>query len=194
MEPLNVNPPPTIDPSYVAGFDWARQAQFRIEKSFLNKEYWLALSVENAQTTFTQTSIPSTVGTLNFANAGIGVDATGGSFSNNLAPDVIVKAVADYPIAHLEAFGLGSVLNDRVSQVGTGQSNTTFGGGGGGAALIRLIPNVLELNINRHGWQRHWALRHIPVAGSHRRQPRPAGAATGMERARRHRRPPHADD
>jgi hypothetical protein len=148
MEPLNVNPPPTIDPSYVAGFDWARQAQLRIEKSFLDKEYWLALSVENPQSTFTQTSIPSAVGTLNYANAGIGVDATGGSFSNNLAPDVIVKAVADYPIAHLEAFGLGSVFNDRISRLGTGQSNTTFGGGGGGAALIRVIPNVLELNIN----------------------------------------------
>ncbi len=148
MEPLNVNPPPTIDPSYVAGFDWARQAQFRVEKSFLNKEYWLALSVENPQSIFTQTSIPSAVGTLNYANAGIGVDATGGSFSNNFAPDVLVKAVADYPIAHLEAFGLGSVFNDRVSHLGTGQSNTTFGGGGGAAALVRLIPNVLELNVN----------------------------------------------
>ena len=148
MEPLNVNPPPTIDPSYVAGFDWARQAQVRVEKSFLNKTYWLALSVENPQSTFTQTSIPSKLGTLNIANPGIGVDATGGSFSNNFAPDVIIKAVADYPVAHLEAFGLGSVFNDRVSQLGTGQSNTTFGGGGGGAALIRLIPNVLEVNMN----------------------------------------------
>jgi hypothetical protein len=148
MEPLNVNPPPTIDPSYVAGFDWARQAQVRVEKSFLNKKYWLALSVENPQSTFTQTSIPSKLGTLNTANPGIGVDATGGSFSNNFAPDVIIKAVADYPVAHLEAFGLGRVFNDRVSQLGTGQSNTTFGGGGGGAALIRLIPNVLEVNMN----------------------------------------------
>jgi hypothetical protein len=148
MEPLNVNPPPTIDPSYVAGFDWARQAQVRVEKSFLNKTYWLALSVENPQSTFTQTSIPSKLGTLNTANPGIGVDATGGSFSNNFAPDVIVKAVADYPVAHLEAFGLGRVFNDRVSQLGTGQSNTKFGGGGGGAALIRLIPNVLEVNMN----------------------------------------------
>ena len=148
MEPLNVNPPPTIDPSYVAGFDWARQAQVRIEKSFLNKEYWLALSLENAQSTFTQTSIPSKLGTLNTSNAGIGVDATGGSFSNNFAPDLLVKAVADYPIAHLEAFGLGRVFNDRLSQLGTGQSKTVFGGGGGGAALVRLIPNVLELNVN----------------------------------------------
>ncbi len=148
MSPLNVNPPQTIDPSYVAGFDWARQAQFRIEKSFADKQYWLALSVENPQTTYSNTSIPSSLGSLNVSNAGIGVDATGGSFTNNFAPDLIVKAVADTKFAHLEAFGLGRVFNDRLSQLGTGQSQTVIGGGGGGAAIIRIIPNLLEFDVS----------------------------------------------
>jgi hypothetical protein len=148
MSPLNANTPQTIDPSYVSGFDWARQAQFRVEESFLDKAFWLGLSVENPQTTYSQTSIPSKLGTLNVSNAGIGVDATTLSYTTNFAPDVIIKGVADTKIAHLEAFGLGRVFNDRVSQLGTGQSKTVIGGGGGGAALVRIIPNFLELDIS----------------------------------------------
>ncbi len=148
MEPVNFNPPPTIDPTYVAGTFWARQPQIRLEKSFLDKQYWLAVSVENPQTVYSETSIPSTLGTLNVSNAGIGVDANGLSYSNNFAPDVVVKGVSDSKYAHLEAFGLGRLFNDRLSQLGTGESKTVFGGGAGGAALIRIIPNYLEFDAD----------------------------------------------
>ena len=188
MSPLNVTPPQTIDPQYVPGFFWARQPGFRLEKSFKDGQYWLALAAENPQTVYTSTSIPSALGTLNVTNPGTANLANGsnagttvvtgetavtttttkngkttsktvltpttanvaslGSFSNDIAPDMIVKASADYKLAHLEAFGLGRVFHDRLSQLGTGQSNTMFGGGGGASALIHLIPDVLDIQFD----------------------------------------------
>ena len=51
ITPRNEVPPATIDAQYVVGFNWARQPQIRIVKNW-NKEFWLAASVENPQTTF----------------------------------------------------------------------------------------------------------------------------------------------
>jgi hypothetical protein len=191
INPLRVNNPPTIDGGYVPGFDWTRQPQFRFGKSFDNDTYWLALSIENPQTTYSNTSVPSTLGTLNVSNPGIGglgtgsnsgtsvctavtttttTTTTGGtkpvskstststcttanvasqaSYSNNIAPDLIIKATADYPWAHLEAYGLGRLFNDRLSQTGTGQSNTVFGGGAGAAALFHVVPKMVDFQIS----------------------------------------------
>ena len=176
MDPLNVNPPQTIDPNYLPGFTYARQAQLRFMKSFNDGQYRIAASFENPATIYGNTSIPSTLGTLNVSNPGVGIDATGsnattsvvntvttaggkttttttnvltpGNISDDIAPDVIVKATADYDRAHLEAFGMGRVIHDRLSQLGTGQSNTLFGGGGGAAALIRIIPKLLDFQIS----------------------------------------------
>lgn len=176
MDPLNVNPPQTVDPNYLPGFTYARQAQLRFMKSFADGQYRVAVSFENPATIYGNTSIPSTLGTLNTSNPGVGIDATGsnaatsvvstvtttggkttttttnvltpGNISNDIAPDVIVKATADYDRAHLEAFGVERVFHDRLSQLGTGQSNTLFGGGGGAAALIRVIPKLLDFQIS----------------------------------------------
>jgi hypothetical protein len=63
ITPRNEITPPQIDAQYVPGFVWARQAQFRITKDFLNKSLWLAVSVENPQTTFTGT-VPANVTSL----------------------------------------------------------------------------------------------------------------------------------
>jgi hypothetical protein len=60
ITPRNEVTPPQIDAQYVPGFVWARQAQVRITKDFLDHRLWVALSAENAQTTFTGTA-PSTV-------------------------------------------------------------------------------------------------------------------------------------
>jgi len=184
INPLRVNNPPTIDGGYVPGFTWTRQPQFRIGKSFNNDQYWLALSVENPQTTYSNASIPSTLGTLNVSNAGIGGLATASnscttvvtgvtstsatskgkttitdttttacaasqaSYTNNVAPDLIVKATADYDLGHFEAYGLGRLFNDRVSQTGTGESKTVFGGGAGADALIHVVPKMLDFQVS----------------------------------------------
>ncbi len=164
MDPLNVNPPQTIDPNYVPGFTYARQAQLRLTKSFLHNQYHVALSVENPETIYGGTTPVIPGSTINITNPGVGVNGnttvssvpanptstTTGSpvYSNNFAPDVIVKATADYNFAHLEAFAIGRVFNDRVSQLGTGENNTEIGGGGGAAALIRVIPKLLDFQVS----------------------------------------------
>jgi hypothetical protein len=200
LDPRKVNSPPTIDGAYVPGFNWVRQPQLRLAKSFDSGHYWLGVSVESPQTAYANTTIPAALGTLNISNPGIGSQATGSNtasavctavatttttttttttataggkttdkstskststsscttanvasqstFTNNIAPDIVVKATADYPRAHLEAYGIGRLFNDRLSQTGTGQSNTVFGGGAGAAAMIHIIPRKLDVQVS----------------------------------------------
>ena len=51
ITPRNELVPATIDAQYVVGFNWARQPQLRVVKNW-NKEFWVAVSIENPQTTF----------------------------------------------------------------------------------------------------------------------------------------------
>jgi hypothetical protein len=51
IDPRAVEIPPTIDWQYLSGFAWARQPQFRITQD-IDREIWMALSLENPQTTF----------------------------------------------------------------------------------------------------------------------------------------------
>ena len=178
--PTQINLPGGIDAAYVPGFNYTRQPQIRIAKSFANGQFWLAASAENPQTAYSNTSVPSSFGTINVSNPGTGTLGNGsntpvaactavattivagvptstctttnvtgtGNFTDDIAPDLIVKATADFDRAHLEAYGLGRVFHDRLSQLGTGQSNTTFAGGGGAAALVHIIPKLLDAQIS----------------------------------------------
>ncbi len=60
---------------------------------------------------------------------------------------MVAKATADYNLAHLEVYGIGRVFHDRISHLGTGDSNTTFGGGGA-SALVHIIPKLLDVTAN----------------------------------------------
>ncbi len=179
IDPANVVIPLTVDAQYVPGFNWARQPGLRLAKSFADGQYWLEAGIESSATTYSQTSIPSALGTLNVSNPGVGVDGNGsnsttsvnnvtttttggkttttttattvltpGLITDDIAPDVIIKGTADYNLGHLEAFGLGRVFHDRVSQLGTGESNTQFGGGGGGSAVIHVVQKMLDFQVS----------------------------------------------
>ena len=176
VDPLNVVLPTVVDANYVVGFNYTRQAGLRIAKSFGGGQYWLAASIENSSTLYSQTAIPAGEGTLNVSNAGVGLDGTGsnattsvvsavtttggktttttttvltpGNITDDIAPDVLVKATADYNIAHFEAFGLGRVFHTRLSDDGTGQSRTQFGGGGGADAYFHIIPKKLDFSVS----------------------------------------------
>jgi uncharacterized coiled-coil protein SlyX len=148
VDPTAIDLPLQIDPQYVVGLNWARQAQFRVAKNLGSDQFWAALSIENPATIVSGTA-PTIAGTtINQSNAGIGVDATGGTFTNNFAPDVILKTTADFPIAHLEAYGLGRAFNDRVSTLGTGRNDVVLGGGFGGGAMVHIIPKMLDLHLS----------------------------------------------
>ncbi len=157
-------PPPQIDGAYLAGFVWTRQPQIRLTKDF-DKTLWLAVSLENPQTTFS----------LNGANGGVATGVTvtdnqaptngfysGTNYSLNHIPDVVAKIAYDPSFGdrhlHLEAFGLLRDFADRVTiapatgtqaallgySAGT-HSNDTYGGGFGAGINFNPIPGLLDV-------------------------------------------------
>ena len=142
--PRQEDVPYTIEAQYVVGFDWARQAQVRLVKSLLDKKLWLGLSFEEPQATFytgPNGLIPSSVGTANVSNLGGSLLDPTAQYSNDIAPDTIVKAAADPGWGHYEIYGLLRFINSRVSRVGDGNNHTTPAGGGGAAVRLPLLPH-----------------------------------------------------
>lgn len=133
--------PNTIDPQYMVGFSWTRQAAIRLQQRF--GEYrtgalTLAASVEQAQiTNFTANGTnPSQYffagvgqnGGLYNAAAGAGAGNTASTsaistYANNVAPDFVVKFAYDNPKFHAELGGLARFLRDYYYPV-TGYTGT----------------------------------------------------------------------
>ena len=176
ITPRNEAPPPVIDAQYIPGFAWTRQPQLRIVKDFADKQGWLALSLENPQTTFTGTAgnaLPVGVGVLDLVtgNATInGAPAGSAAFSGfnsvnttslNRTPDVILKAAWEPYIGvarplHIEVFGLYRDFYDQVTVTaantqglapGVRQANVS-GGGWGAGVTYAAIPKVLDLQAS----------------------------------------------
>lgn len=158
--------PLTIDAQYSVGFSWARQYGFRVSKNFDNK-FWLAMSVENPETTFTGHGFGT-----NFL---IGAPGNGGGLFNstanytyNTVPDFVFKAVAQNDVGHFELFGVVSTFRDRVFPCGSGISTTNpcsidgstsnsavgafmdkrVGGGVGANARVHLLDKHMDLGIH----------------------------------------------
>jgi Tfp pilus assembly protein PilN len=138
------NTPLTVDAQYVPGFTWTRQPQFRVAKSFADGMFWLAASLENPQTSYYGTP-PATLGTVNTVNPGGSGFSSGTNYSDEVAPDGIVKIAADPGWGHYEAYGLARFEHDRVSVLGDGTSHTVTAGGGGAAVLLPIIPHLLDV-------------------------------------------------
>jgi hypothetical protein len=143
ITPRNEVTPLTIEAQYVPGFSWARQPQFRITKDF-DKQLWLAVSVENPQTTVGGT----TPGTLNTAAqpaaANGGGSLSGVSVSQNDVPDVVFKAAYEPGWGHFEVYDL---LRTFKSNIGSFSKETTVNSVGGGV-ILPLIPNHLTLQAS----------------------------------------------
>jgi hypothetical protein len=165
ITPRNEVIPPTIEAQYVPGFVWARQPQIRLTKDFDDKQLWLAVSLENPQTTFASaaTGTATTFGgvTVNDNGAGIGEFDSANSPSFNHAPDVIGKVAFEPMIGgaqplHAELFGLVSEYYDRVNIAAGSQAVTagltagnmtdnTWGGGVGGGVTFNVVPKLLDV-------------------------------------------------
>jgi hypothetical protein len=137
--------PNSIDAQYTVGFTWARQPALRIQQAFMTegKGLTLAAAVEEAQIT----NYNATNGPTNFFFNGPGqngglYNAFNGTPTNNVAPDVVVKATYDLAHAHFEVGGVARFLRDRyypaVASPATGipaspgaapVNNTKFAGG-----------------------------------------------------------------
>jgi hypothetical protein len=163
--------PPTIDAQYIPGFAWTRQPQIRITKDF-DKTFWLALSAENPQTTFTgsvpkgvvltnnatgansSTTVPATTPpggatSLTVANpSGFSGFNTVNTLSLNHIPDVVLKAAYEPTLGdrtlHAEVFGLYRSFYERLEYM-----NTDHSGGGAGVGLaVPIIPQILDFQVS----------------------------------------------
>jgi hypothetical protein len=113
------NLPMNVDAQYNVGFSWSRQAALRFQKKFDNG-LTLAGSMEEAQNIFSATNANQN---FFFGSAGVGggLFNAGANYSNNVAPDVILKATYDNKHGHYEAGGLVRWFRDRYYPVsGTG--------------------------------------------------------------------------
>lgn len=162
--------PPQIDAQYIPGFAWARQPGFRVVKDF-NKEWWIGVSVEQAQTTFGG----SASGVTSLTNVGAsGVSYVtaqaptngffnGTNYSLNPAPDVVGKLAWEKKLGdqkvHIEGFGVYRNFTDRVAYTTAATTsigatpghytNTATGGGGGGSiAVYDVVPKHLDLQAS----------------------------------------------
>lgn len=168
ISPRNEVIPPTIEAQYVPGFVWARQPQVRLVKDFDDKQAWVAVSLENPQTTFgaAATGSATTFGgvTVNDNAAGISLLNNVNNFSFNHVPDVIEKVAFEPMIGgaqplHVELFGLERQFYDRVNiaagsqavTAGLGAGNVTdntWGFGVGGGATLTVVPKLLDLQAS----------------------------------------------
>jgi hypothetical protein len=147
------NLPMTVDPQYHVGFSWARQPGLRLQQSFGG--FTAAVSIEQAQILESASN-----NNLNFFIGGAG---TGGglfnslaNYSNNVAPDLILKGTYDAKYGHFEVGALGRWFRDRyypnqtlaTPSAAGGQNNTKMGGGG--FVNIR-VPVTHFLDVGIHG-------------------------------------------
>jgi hypothetical protein len=129
------NLPMTIDAQYHVGFSWERQPGVRIQQKLGMAT--VAVALENTQNIFSASNANSN---FFFGNAGTGggLYNSTANYSNNVAPDVIVKAAFDPKFGHFEVGGLARFFRDRyypgVTTVPTtgvaGATNDTKTGGG----------------------------------------------------------------
>ncbi|HEX4270497.1 MAG TPA: hypothetical protein VHZ32_03890 [Rhizomicrobium sp.] len=157
ISPRNEVSPATIDAQYSVGFNWARQPQLRVTKNW-DHQLWLALSVENPQTTFAANSAAAPgISVTNLAAGGSQLDKTN-NFSLNHIPDVIGKIAWEPEIGgaqplHVEAFGIFRSYYDRINVSSantlgllTGIRNSDQTGGGfGGSITWNAVPHLLDL-------------------------------------------------
>ncbi len=173
LSPRSEALPPTIDAQYVAGFTWARQPGVRLSYNF-GKDFWLAVSAEQAQTTgcpglalgagfapapaapAVASGFPATNVICAQQSGGGGLLNSVTTYSINHIPDVIGKAAWEPTIAgrniHLEGFGIYRDLYDQVDYLNTagalnglyGNKDTTAWGVGGGV-IVPVMPKLLDL-------------------------------------------------
>ena len=160
ITPRNELVPATIEAQYVVGFNWARQPQLRLTKNW-DHQFWLAVSVENPQTTFAGNAAAAPGVTVVNAHAGGSLLANVNNFSLNHIPDVIGKMawepmIADAQPLHMEVYGIYRDFYDRTL-VANGnalglpagnQNNDRPGGGVGGTITWSAIPKTLDLQAS----------------------------------------------
>lgn len=151
------NIPLTIDAQYVVGFNWSRNAQFRVVKDF-GPAVSIGVSAESPQVRFQTPGAAAPLGlTILTGETGTqsGLLDTLQSYSIDHIPDFVEKIAFDPGWGHYEVLGLQRWFSDRTlctsiafgtcGAVGATANNTSFGWGVGGSALLPAVPKFLDL-------------------------------------------------
>ncbi|HVZ82386.1 MAG TPA: hypothetical protein VG893_01835 [Terracidiphilus sp.] len=142
--------PGTIDPQYTAGFVWTRQYGFRVSQK-IGKGFWLAGSVENAETLNPAGTIALNAGTtvlLGSGGVGGGLYNSTANYSFNYTPDFVVKAVFEPGWGHWEVFGIERNFRDRIYVTGNAPYNDSkVGAGLGGGFRVPLADKKLSIGL-----------------------------------------------
>jgi hypothetical protein len=145
LTPRQEDVPLTIDAQYVPGFTWTRQPQFRVTKDLFGGMAAIGLSIESPQTTYTVgANGTGAAATVNYNNTGVSNLNTTTTYSDEVAPDLILKAAADPGFGHYEVYGIARFPNDRASTLGAGHDNTKLAGGVGGGTILPIVPKRLD--------------------------------------------------
>jgi hypothetical protein len=148
------NLPMTVDAQYQVGFSWERQPSIRVQQTFGNG-FTAALSLEQAEYIYSATNANANFFIGNLGTSG-GLYNLSANYSNNVAPDLILKATYDKKYGHFEAGALGRWFRDRyypnetltVASAAGGANNTKMGGGG--FVNIR-VPITKYVDFGIHG-------------------------------------------
>lgn len=146
------NLPMTVDAQYHVGFSWARQPSIRFQQKI--GPWTAAGSLEQAEYIYSASNSPN--------NFFIGNAGTGGglfnaiaNYSNNVAPDVILKGTYDGKLGHFEAGGVARWFRSRYYPNGVGGTGSAAGAtndtvmGGGFFANLRM-PATKYLDVGVH--------------------------------------------
>ncbi|HEY2064781.1 MAG TPA: hypothetical protein VGG84_02405 [Gemmatimonadaceae bacterium] len=139
--------PLTIDAQYAVGYDWARQAGFRISQK-LSNGLWLALAAEEPQMTFAARNAPT-----NFVigQAGGSQLNSGANYSTDMAPDVVAKVALEPGFGHWEVKAVGRAFRERIvdpTNVNGGSRNDNTFAGGIGASAFLPFAKMADLTIS----------------------------------------------
>ena len=144
--PGGENLPNTIDPQYHVGFSFTRQYALRFAQSF-GPHNNIAVALEEPQLVLAGTTNAPFNYFFGAAGATGGLLNNGGNtaqqnYTNNVAPDVIVKYTGDAKYGHFEVGGIARFFRDRyyptlafsttaytAIPAGTGTNSTATGGG-----------------------------------------------------------------
>ena len=158
--------PATADGSYVVGYNWVRERNFRITKKFSDRTSF-AFELDDPENTFSAAFVPANVMGLNTSqNTSTGVlllpflaNYSNGN-STTIAPDLLAKVAFDPVWGHFEIKAVGRYFRDRIASTATtvGQTNTSTGYGVGFAAILPVrnkvdfvVEGLFGQGIGRYG-------------------------------------------
>ncbi len=164
LDPFQTWQPPTIDSSYLVGYDYLRVPVVRAVKGF--GPAWFGIEIDAPQTVFGGSSVAPTGGAVYSSYPGNGGLNPQANYSLNSVPDLIGKAAVDTEFGHYEVFGLLRQFQDQVSYrsnagntAGFSSNNYSTGGGVGASAYIPITKYAdLEGSVlSGHGVGRYGA-------------------------------------